>query len=158
MLSEALGIRLNAALIPEFARSYIESLGRSYTFADLEFIARHQIQEEIRLTRSSENGILLMDTWLIITKVWFDVVYGKTPEWVHEYITSSRIDLFLVCRPDLQWVPDAVRENGGEMRMKLFDRYCSEIERYGFKFEIVEGFDHDRLQNALHLLKSHYIG
>jgi len=44
ILSEALSSRLNAVLIPEFARSYIEGLERSYAFADLELIARHQIQ------------------------------------------------------------------------------------------------------------------
>jgi len=157
MLSEALATRLNAVLIPEFARSYIENLRRSYTFADLELIARHQIQEEIRLTQSQENVIVLMDTWLIITKVWFDIVYNKTPGWVNEHIASSGIDLFLVCRPDLPWVPDAVRENGGEMRLKLFDRYCSEIEKYGFKYEIVEGLGPERFQNAMRLLKDHHI-
>ena len=157
MLSEALATRLNAVLIPEFARSYIESLERSYTFADLEVIAHHQIKEEIRLTQSPGNRILLMDTWLIITKVWFDVVYGKTPDWVLKHISSSKIDLFLVCRPDLPWEPDAVRENGGEMRMKLFDRYCSEIEKYGFKYEIVEGLGPERFQNAMRLLKDHHI-
>jgi len=157
ILSEALSSRLNAVLIPEFARSYIEGLERSYAFADLELIARHQIQEEVRLTQFTGNGILLMDTWLILTRVWFDVVYGKIPGWVDEYIASSKIDLFLVCRPDLPWVPDTVRENGGEMRLKLFDRYCREIENYGFKYEIVEGFGDVRLENALHLLKSHHI-
>ncbi len=157
MLSESLASSLHAVLIPEFARGYMESLGRSYTFADLELIARHQIQEECRLSGLPGKGILLMDTWLIITLVWFDVVYGKKPDWIHNHITSSKIDLFLVCRPDLPWVPDPVRENGGEMRMKLFDRYCSEIEKYGFKYEIVEGFGQERLHNALLLLKSHHI-
>lgn len=157
ILSEALAASLNAVLIPEFARSYIERLERSYTFSDLELIARHQIQEEIRLTQSAGKEILLMDTWLILTKVWFDVVYGKIPGWLTEYISSARIDLFLVCKPDLPWVPDPVRENGGEMRLILFDRYCMEIENYGFRYEIVEGIGETRLQNALDILKFHQI-
>lgn len=158
MLSEALAARLHAALIPEYARGYIEKLKRPYVFSDLELIARHQIQEETRMAESAGNGILVMDTWLIITRVWFDVVYAKIPEWVDEYISSSKIDLFLVCKPDLPWIADAVRENGGEMRLKLFDRYCSEIEKQGFNYEIVEGIGDARLQNALNLLRSHQIG
>lgn len=157
MLSEALSNSLNALLLPELARGYIEGLKRPYTYADLELIARQQVQQEARLTESAGSGILVMDTWLIITKVWFDVVYGKIPEWVNEYISSSKIDLFLVCKPDLPWIPDSVRENGGEMRLRLFDRYCCEIENQGFKYEIVEGIGEARLHNALHLLKSHHI-
>lgn len=155
LLSEALATSLKAVLVPEFARSYIEKLERPYNYTDLELIARHQIEEETRLTQG--NGMLLMDTWLILTRVWFDVVYGKVPDWVNEYISASKIDLFLVCKPDLPWVPDPVRENGGEMRLVLFDRYCREIEDFGFKYEIVGGVGDARLQNALQMLKSHHI-
>ena len=119
---------------------------------------------DIRFNRKNNGqkhngrGIILMDTWLIITKVWFEVVYGTFPDWIEEYISSADIDLFLVCRPDLPWIADPVRENGGEMRQKLFDRYCNEIELHGFSYEIVEGLGEIRVQNALELLKTHRIG
>jgi NadR type nicotinamide-nucleotide adenylyltransferase len=154
-LTEALAPLLNAVLIPEFARTYVENLHRSYDYFDLEIIARHQVEEEKRLSEISEDRILLMDTWLIITKVWFDVVFGKVPDWVDCYIASSQIDLFLVCQTDLPWVADPVRENGGKMRSILFERYCREIEHYGFKYEVVEGFGATRVRNALQLIKSH---
>ena len=157
-LSEALALKLNAALIPEYARSYVENLKRPYTYQDLEKIARYQIQQEKQWTETYGRGIILMDTWLIITKVWFEVVYGTFPDWIEEYISSADIDLFLVCRPDLPWIADPVRENGGEMRQKLFDRYCNEIELHGFSYEIVEGLGEIRVQNALELLKTHRIG
>jgi len=157
-LSEALALQLKATLIPEYARSYVEDLKRPYTYHDLEIIAQFQVQEERRLSASSYQGILLMDTWLIVTKVWFEVVYGASPGWIDDYLTSAEIDLFLVCKPDLPWIADPVRENGGEMRLKLFDRYCNEIKRYGFFYEIVEGYGEIRLQNALNLLKAHHIG
>jgi len=153
-LSEALTLHLNAVLIPEYARSYVENLHRPYEYRDLEIIARHQMNQESRLVESAVNHILVMDTWLIITKVWFEVVFGSAPGWIEQYIASSNIDLFLVCKPDLPWIADPVRENGGEMRSKLFDRYCSEIEKYGFKYGVVEGFGAKRLQNALELIKS----
>lgn len=157
-LSETLTLKLNAALIPEYARSYVENLKRPYTYQDLEKIARYQIQQEKKWTETCDRGILLMDTWLIITKVWFEVVYGIFPDWIEEYISSDEIDLFLVCRPDLPWIADPVRENGGAMRQILFDRYCNEIELHGFSYEIVEGYEEIRVQNALELLKTHHIG
>jgi NadR type nicotinamide-nucleotide adenylyltransferase len=158
MLSEALALKLNAGLIPEYARYYIEELKRPYTYDDVEKIARHQIQQEKEASESFKNGILIMDTWLIITKIWFEVVYGKFPDWIDEYIASSQIDIFLVCSPDLPWVGDSVRENGGEMRLKLFDMYRNEIGKYGFASQVVEGIEEDRLNNALKILKSYHIG
>jgi NadR type nicotinamide-nucleotide adenylyltransferase len=157
-LSEALALDLNAILIPEYARSYIEGLNKPYTFSDVEAIAKHQIKLEISTMALNPQGIIIMDTWMIITKVWFDVVFGRIPEWIDNYIASSKIDLFLVCAPDLPWVADPVRENGGEMRQKLFERYCKEIEYYGFSYEVLAGSDKIRMQNALKFIKAHHIG
>jgi NadR type nicotinamide-nucleotide adenylyltransferase len=157
LLSEALAKTLNAKLIPEYARSYVENLGRPYNYNDLELIARHQIKEEASFSETTFEGLLLMDTWLIMTKVWFDVVYGSSPDWLDKYLTSADIDLFMVCSPDIPWIADPVRENGGEMRLKLFEKYCKEIKQRGFLFEIVEGFGEIRLNNAIQILKTHQI-
>jgi NadR type nicotinamide-nucleotide adenylyltransferase len=157
-LTESLALKLNATWIPEYARSYVEKLRRPYHYQDLENIARYQVQQEKKYARNVNSGILLMDTWLIVTKVWFEVVYGNSPPWIGEYLAASEIDLFLVCSPDIPWVPDPVRENGGEMRKILFDRYCKEIDSYGFSYEIVEGIGDVRVRNALRLLQSHQIG
>ncbi|MCX6221864.1 MAG: ATP-binding protein [Bacteroidia bacterium] len=157
-LAEALAQRLNALLIPEYARSYVERLNRPYICSDVEKIAQHQMDEERRFSDTGVSGILLMDTWLIITKVWFEVVYGTAPGWIEKRIATDDIDLFLVCAPDIPWIADPIRENGGEMRLKLFDRYIKEIESHGFAYEIVRGAGELRLQNALNLLKSHSIG
>ncbi|MEI7422518.1 MAG: ATP-binding protein [Prolixibacteraceae bacterium] len=156
-LSEALALKLNAHWIPEFARTYVEKLDRPYQYSDLEIIARYQIQQEREESAMVGDGILIFDTWLIITKIWFEVVFGKSPKWLEEQIASSKIDLFLVCRPDLPWIADPVRENGGEMRDRLFDRYCREIEKYGFNLEIVEGFGEARLNCALRHFRTHHI-
>lgn len=157
-LSEALALELNAILIPEHARCYIEGLSRPYTFSDVEVIAKYQMHEEMKMMALYPNEIIIMDTWLIITKVWFDVVFGRIPEWIESHIASTNIDLFLICAPDLPWIADPVRENGGEMRQKLFERYCNEIENYGFSYEIVMGSGEIRVQNALKLIKAHHIG
>lgn len=156
-LSKALALKMNVLWIPEYARTYVEKLGRPYQFSDLEIIARYQIQQETDVSIKVGDGVIIFDTWLIITKVWFEVVYGRSPEWLEKHIASSKIDLFLVCRPDLPWVPDAVRENGGEMRETLFDRYCREIENYGFNYEIVEGVGDARLNHAFSHLLRHQI-
>ena len=156
-LTETLALNLNVPWIPEYARNYVEALHRPYTYQDVENIARFQVQQEREFSDIGPKNILLMDTWLIMTKVWFDVVYGSIPEWIEQYISSAKIDLFLICRPDLPWINDPVRENGGEMRNILFKRYCKEVQEYGFPFEIIEGTGEMRFGNALSFIKQHLL-
>lgn len=148
--------RLRTIYVPEYAREYVEKLNRKYTYEDVEAIARFQIEQE-RIFSGKAWNILIFDTWLIITKVWFDLVFGKCPDWVISHIQSSEMDLFLVCGTDLPWIPDLVRENGGEKREELLHIYCREIESFGFKHEIIRGTGEERSINALNVLKSHLL-
>jgi NadR type nicotinamide-nucleotide adenylyltransferase len=153
-LSFNLAKRLNTIFIPEYAREYVENLNRPYTYSDVESIARFQIVQEEMFEERAQN-LLIFDTWLIITKVWFDLVFGKCPEWVISHIKSSHIDLFLICKTDLPWIPDPVRENGGEKREELLQLYCDEIKSFGFPYELVEGIGPIRTENALKFLSLH---
>jgi NadR type nicotinamide-nucleotide adenylyltransferase len=154
-LAQALAEKLGTVWIPEYARSYVENLNRPYDYDDVVQIARHQIDQETTYSTEAGKGILIFDTWLIITKVWFDLVFGKCPEWVCEHIWSTKIDLFLICDTDLPWIADSVRENGGDKREELFQRYCNEIRSFGFNYEIVNGVGDARTINAMKLLSKH---
>lgn len=154
-LAHALAHKLDAIWIPEYARQYVENLDRPYNYDDVVQIARYQIAQEAEYTSKIGKGILIFDTWLIITKVWFDLVFGKCPEWVSDHIRSSKIDLFLVCDTDLPWIADPVRENGGEKRDQLFQMYCNEIRSFGFNFETVSGFGDKRTGNGMAALSKH---
>ena len=134
--------------IPEFAREYVEKLPRHYTFDDVETIARIQTDQYIATTSGSEQ-LFFFDTWLIITKVWFQWVFGKTPPWLENKILECPIDLFLLCLPDLPWEPDPVRENGGENRLRLLDQYRNELKHYGFNFVEIGGIGEARIQAGM---------
>ncbi|MEN9444239.1 MAG: Trifunctional biosynthesis/regulator protein NadR [Bacteroidota bacterium] len=130
----------------EFAREYIESLSGSYKFSDVEFIGRRQILEDAELADVSEW--VFFDTDLIITKVWFSVVYGMVPPWVDSWLaTHKRFHLLL--DTSVAWEPDSVRENGGEMRAVLFERYRDELEHYGLPYAVVSGTGDVRTANAI---------
>jgi NadR type nicotinamide-nucleotide adenylyltransferase len=147
-LTEFLANHYNTVFVPEYARTYIENLSRPYQFSDVEHIANKQIEDVSTFTPLA-NKILFIDTYLIITKVWFDVVYKKGPEWLDKSIRNSKIDLFLLCNTDIPWTPDPVRENGGEMREFLFQAYQKELEHYGFNYRIVGGLGNKRQQEAI---------
>lgn len=141
--------------IPEFAREYVEKLPHHYTYDDVEAIAKKQI-EQYHSTQTSAGKLYVFDTWLIITKVWFNWVFKKTPGWLDQQIRECPMDLFLLCLPDLPWQPDSVRENGGENRLKLLDLYRDELNYYGFRFVEIGGKGEQRIQSALQALNNFY--
>ncbi len=154
-LAKALAESFGAVWVPEYAREYVENLDRPYGYDDVVKIARYQIKQEVVFANQAVQGLLFFDTWLIITKVWFDIVFGNCPEWISHHIRSSKIDLFLVCDTDLPWVADPVRENGGEKREQLLYHYCDEIRAFGFSYELINGIGPIRTENALKALSRH---
>ncbi len=151
-LTTALSNHFKVPYIPEFAREYVENLKSPYNYNDVEIIARKQsaLLNEIKNT---DNTIVFVDTWLIITKVWFEVVFNKIPGWLLKEISDTKIDLFLVCNIDLPWVADSVRENGGENRIFLQKKYIECLNEYNFNYTIVSGENKNRLKNALQFIE-----
>lgn len=147
-LAVQLAEHFNGVFIPEFAREYVEQLSGHYTFEDVEMIARKQVMQYLE-TVSNSGSMFFFDTWLIITKVWFQWVYGRVPVWLDAEIARHPVDLYLLCQPDLPWEADPVRENGGENRLKLYDEYKSQLKQYDFKYVEIGGIGDARLQSAI---------
>jgi len=154
-LSEQLAKHYHTVYIPEYARSYVENLNRPYTFEDVEHIAKQQV-EDAKAYELKANKLLFLDTYLIITKVWFDVVYQHCPEWIIDAIRQSDIDLFLLCSTDLPWEADKVRENGGEMREELHHIYQQELENFKLSYAMVGGMGNQRLTNAVAIIDKYF--
>jgi nicotinamide riboside kinase len=150
VLTEWLAKYFHAPFLPEFAREHIENLNRKYTYDDVEIIAHEQVSRLKTIqTKNSGAPYIFLDTWLIITKIWFEVVFNHLPSWLDDQIKSTPIDLFLVCNTDLPWIPDPVRENGGEQREILQQKYIETIKDYNFNYKIVSGKNQERNNNAL---------
>jgi len=151
-LTKELASHFKVPFIIETAREYVENLDRKYNFQDVKNIARSQI-EALNKYKDSDYPYIFVDTWLIITKIWFEKVFGKTPNWLEKEINQTEIDLFLVCNIDLPWVQDPVRENGGEKRIILHNNYITDLNEFGFNYKIVSGENENRIKNALQHLK-----
>jgi nicotinamide riboside kinase len=150
-LTEQLAHHFDVPYMPEIARQYVENLNGKYTFSDIETIARMQIELFNKISISNAPYIFI-DTWLIVTKNWFEFVYNEVPEWIVSEIEKTKIDLFMVCDIDLPWVYDPVRENGGENRQILQNKYIADIIKFSFKHKIVQGTNEGRFNNALRFL------
>jgi len=141
-----------APSFPEYAREAVTKLNRHYLYSDVEAIAAMQ-RSQMEIASKLHQEYVFFDTWLIITQVWFEVVFSRSPRWIPGLIRNSPVDLFLVCNTDIPWVPDPVRENGGEMRRILSEKYIEYIHNYGFQYHVVSGTGNQRIDNAVEFIR-----
>ena len=138
-LAKYLAKRYNGLLVPEYAREFVEAKGTTdVTYDEVCSIARHQI-EQLKQMADSQQPIAIFDTELVITKVWFDYAFGRVPEWLEEAIRTYKMDVYLLCKPDIPWRQDGARYNGSnEIRQELFERYEQEIQTLDIPYYIIE--------------------
>jgi len=149
-LTLALSNHYSGLTVPEYARDYISKLGRPYEYKDVEQIALKQVEE---YETSRHPHWIFFDTWLIITKVWFEMVYERVPDWMEEQIRSAVFDLVLLCDTDIPWTADPVRENGGRKREKLLNSYKKELDKFDLDWELVTGTGDERFRCARLLIE-----
>ncbi|MCR5049642.1 MAG: ATP-binding protein [Paludibacteraceae bacterium] len=145
VLAENLAERLNGLLIPEYARYYVEHKGTTdVTWDELCEIAKYQIDEIASIFSRTHIGLksnsttCIFDTELIVTKVWYEYVFGQVPEWLNEAIKTYPMDVYLLCMPDIPWIPDKARSNGGDaIRWELYRRYEEEIQNMAIPYYII---------------------
>ncbi len=138
-LAKYLAKRYNGLLVPEYAREFVEAKGTTdVTYDEVCSIARHQI-EQLKQMADSQQPVAIFDTELVITKVWFDYAFGRVPEWLEEAIRTYKMDVYLLCKPDIPWKQDGARYNGSnEIRQELFERYEQEIQTLDIPYYIIE--------------------
>ena len=143
-LARYLARQYNATYVPEYARTFVERKGTTdISWDELCEIARHQIQEleSINIQRPTTNDqrLLIFDTELIVTKVWFDYAFHRIPDWLDEAILRYPMDVYLLTYPDLPWIPDPARSNGSDaIRLELFRRYEAEIQALSIPYYIIK--------------------
>ena len=155
-LCRELAVHFHTHWVPEFARAYIGSIGRTYNLQDIEYCAREQLKAEEKETEHAAR-LLFCDTELIIARVWCEDVFKKVPAWLEEKILTHRYDLYLLAYPDLPFVEDPVRENP-HRRTFFFDWYKRELEERNFLYEVIAGEGKQRFLNALGAIQKHFPG
>lgn len=157
-LCAQLAAHFNTLWIPEFARDYISSLQRPYTEEDILHCAKEQLRLEQEASGKA-NRLLFCDTEMIIAKVWLLDKYKHCPDWIEQEIALHPMDLYLLTAPDVEFEPDAVRENE-HRRVFFYEWYKNELEEKTLPYAMIKGKGKDRLaaaQKAVeHLLAKPY--
>lgn len=156
----ALAVRLAAyygtVYVPEFARFSLQESGPEYSREDVDlFIAGQRKWEsaaEAFLSRRKSGGcepaLFFTDTDPFVFNVWLKVRFDAVSPLTDEWIASAPADLILLCKPDIPWTYDPLREDE-HARDELFRRFCAELEAKEFTYTIIEGGFEERLQTAI---------
>lgn len=152
-LSAQLADHYQTVWVPEFARGYLETLGRTYEQEDLLNIAQGQLQSE-DAEAAKANRLLICDTDLHVIKVWSEAKYGDCDPRILELIASRQYDLYLLTYIDIDWVDDPLREHPHpDERAHFYAVYRDIAVNAGLPWADIRGSYAQRLQIAINAVE-----
>lgn len=169
-LSGELAAWSNAGQVSDGSREYLEELGRPYVEADLLEIAKSHAQwfddaltfaaEHWEAVRSEGAGMspihavpIFYDTDILNIKIWSQEKFGRVHPEIERLVRELKYDLRLLCRPDIPWEPDPLRENPHD-RDRLFEVWERELKAYGFPYVVIEGKHQERVRKAVQVVEA----
>lgn len=152
-LSEQLAAHFNTEWVREYAREYLEQLGRPYEQHDLLQIAKGQLQLEDE-TASRAKGRIICDTDLYVIKVWSEAKYGECDPRILQMIAERQYDLYLLTYIDIPWTDDPLREHPlPSEREYFYNIYRDLVINSGVPWADVRGDYDQRLKTAVDAVK-----
>lgn len=157
-LCAALSQHYHSIWCPEFAREYLLTNGRDYSQDDLLTIAKGQIRLEeehaSKMAAFSSSKYLFIDTDMYVMKVWSEFVFGQCHKFILDQIVTRKYDAYLLCKPDIPWVQDELREYPDEAtRIRLYHYYKDLMIHQSTPWVEIEGDYDKRTRRAIEFVK-----
>lgn len=154
-LCQALASRFGVSWLPEYAREHLTAqagkTGRTgepaYDRNTVAFIAREQWRRERALLERTGRPVVL-DTDLAVIFVWWQEKFGPVPRWIDDAWARQAPRLYLLCRPDIAWHPDPLRESRDDLN-RLYGIYRDLLTARGLRFVEVQGSGDARTAAAI---------
>ncbi|MGC4022850.1 MAG: ATP-binding protein [Cyclobacteriaceae bacterium] len=153
-LSQFLAEHYKTPWVQEYARAYLNKLGRAYDQIDLLKIAHGQLRMEDEWLYEA-NKILICDTNLIVIKVWSEHKYGNCDPDILKKIAERKYDLYLLTNIDIPWAEDPQREHP-DKREHFWQIYKNEITNTGVPFIEISGEREVRRKKAIEVINSSF--
>jgi NadR type nicotinamide-nucleotide adenylyltransferase len=150
-LARALAEEYAAACVPEAAREAALAKSGPLGPEDVEPIARAHIaaaDAALRETSDRRRPILVLDQDLLSTVVYARHYYGSCPRWIERLCAERVGDLYLLCRPDLPWAADGVRDRP-EARAEIHALFREALAGAGANVVEVTGAGAERTARAV---------
>ena len=152
-LCETLAKHYNTVWVPEYAREYFnDSDIYNYTKEDLVTIAKKQIENENVLIRKARR-FLFCDTTLITLKIWAELEFKNTPDFISENLSKIKYDHYFISANDMAWQQDPLRQNKFSRDM-IFEMNKAEVEKLKSPYHVISGFNEERSYNAIKIIDS----
>jgi nicotinamide riboside kinase len=158
-LATALSSTLQAPLVPEAARSFLDQRFAQtghyhYQQADLSDIAQQQYQLEQQALAPAPS-LLVCDTDLLVVMIWSEVKFGSVDPAIRDLFITSLATTnrhYLLCDYHLPWQADPQREDP-DNRAALFTRYQQALEHYRLSYQVMTG----SVEARVALVQSHLL-
>ncbi len=153
-LSQQLAAHYGGVWVPEYPRGFLEAAGRAAVAGDFAHFVRAD-QQLVAAAKRHDDGaaVVVQDTGLEVLGLWYEDKFGPHPGYLTEALGDCCPDIYVLCRPDLPWAYDPLREDP-HRRDELYVKLRRSIEGLGCFFVEVGGFDESRLRNALAALSN----
>ena len=96
------------------------------------------------------DNVLFLDTDLQNLFLWWQEKYGPAPRKLCRAYKAQSERFFLLCRPDLPWVYDPLRENPID-RGRIFELYYRDMVDRKLPFAVIEGDGPVRLEMSIEI-------
>jgi len=150
-LCQLLANHYNTLWVPEFSREYFNTRDiNNYSLRDLIIIADEQIKSELKKIKKA-NRFLFCDTTLITLKIWAELEFNKTPEFISNNLHKIKYDYYLITANDIEWEKDNLRKNKFN-RDSILKLNINEVEKLNSSFAIITGINDTRLNNSIKIL------
>lgn len=146
-LSVFLANHYKTCWVPEYARAYLDKLGRPYQDHDLIKISHGQARLEDEWLNDA-NKIIICDTNLLTIKIWSEHKFSSCSEEILQLIKARTYDLYLLCYIDVPWVEDPQREHP-DKREHFWQLYKNEIINSGVPYVEINGDWNTRQAKAI---------
>jgi nicotinamide riboside kinase len=101
-----------------------------------------------------QKKVAFIDTDMYVMKVWCEFVFGKCHSYILNEILHRSYDGYLLCKPDLPWVQDELREYPDlKTRTLLYHHYRDILINQPTPWYEVNGVDPKRTDGAIEWVK-----
>jgi NadR type nicotinamide-nucleotide adenylyltransferase len=115
-LAPQLAARFGGVVMPEYGRSWAETLGTDFTRQALRDIAIGHLAERAAI-EAKNPALIIEDTDIIMTSAWSHMLHGNRDPVLSAIRASA--DLYLLFAPDTPWIDDGTRQFGGAQRARF---------------------------------------
>ncbi|MDG2342250.1 MAG: ATP-binding protein [Cytophagales bacterium] len=150
-LALSLSQALECNYCDEYARKYLEKKS-NYNIHDLEIIAKKQnkkIEEGIK----GGGDYIISDTCVLDIELWSKIKFKRVDEKISQLSTKEEFDIYLLCKPDIPWKYDKLRENE-HTREFIYKEFKSIMKKRSLNYFVIGGSLVKRITSSLDIIKN----